>query len=461
MQYHHSICSLLLVASAGTVSHATEPIQLEPTADAIRHAGHIYYNIATGEKITTIFDTNDAQQPADGTGNREIWVADTGAQCADMGFSTSHFYALSDPNSGCSGTSCDLSYALFDWGEIEPDTVVDCVQIHWVTNHADTDTNSDSQPDGVTGFAARWTYWDAVGSAPIEVVEEVATPIVDLMFFSLPGEYPPSEETLSYYTADIDLGQTFSSSLTFEIGDTDGDPQTAANHNELMSSRDTNSDSIPDFDYNQNGLADWGWSISFVQPGTADVDNADSDFDPLTGIDGSPSNQDLAGVVFGSPTPGHAEYDADEDQWVWVSDGPTAGLTYDEFILAQTLDPLGEQLGTFAGPFDFGGLNCDPGQTNGYNPAAHFQITLYGPEPVLPEGCPADLAGGGFGLPPYTPDGELNFFDVSAFLDLFSHGSLIVDFAGSPDGSPDGRLNFSDVSKFLEYFSTACADYEP
>ena len=56
------------------------------------------------------------------------------------------------------------------------------------------------------------------------------------------------------------------------------------------------------------------------------------------------------------------------------------------------------------------------------------------------DSCPADLTG----------DGELNFFDVSAFLTAFSNNDLAADFTG------DGQLNFFDVSAFLTAFSKGC-----
>lgn len=55
-------------------------------------------------------------------------------------------------------------------------------------------------------------------------------------------------------------------------------------------------------------------------------------------------------------------------------------------------------------------------------------------------GCtvnPADLNG----------DGELNFFDVSLFLNAFNSGDLLADFNG------DGILSFFDVSTFLGFFN--------
>ncbi len=57
-----------------------------------------------------------------------------------------------------------------------------------------------------------------------------------------------------------------------------------------------------------------------------------------------------------------------------------------------------------------------------------------------PATCIADITG----------DGQLNFFDVSAFLVAFSGGDLSVDFTG------DGNLNFFDVSAFLTVFSGGC-----
>jgi len=54
--------------------------------------------------------------------------------------------------------------------------------------------------------------------------------------------------------------------------------------------------------------------------------------------------------------------------------------------------------------------------------------------------CVADLNG----------DGELNFFDVSAFLSAFGAGDLSVDLNG------DGSLDFFDVSAFLSAFSAGC-----
>jgi len=424
---------MIVFGLAGSAFAVDEPGLLDATAGDVRHAGHLYFNIATGERLLTLIDQGDVQQGAAGAAGDEIWIVGGGAPCADFGSSTSFFFAV-DVFSGTSGR--DPSPILFDWGDIASDTVVDCVQIHWITDHADTDTNSDSVGDGVEGFGATWTFWDGMnGRSP--QLESIAEPIIELTFFDLPGEYPVDTATIAFYTADIDLGGTSGSSLTFEIGDTDSDLQGAAVHNPRMDLRDEDSDSIPDIDPDGDGLADWGWSIDFHQPGTVDFDNADGDSDTQTGVDGDPLAFATAGVVFGMAWPGHAEYDSANDTWDWVLDGPTAGANEDSFGLLE--------FGSYTGPWWFGGFRCDP-----YVPAADFAIVLYQVDDSVIE-C-ADLAGN----PDGSPDGLLNFLDISAFLALFSQGDLSIDLAGNPDGSPDGVLNFFDVSAYLALYAAGC-----
>jgi hypothetical protein len=55
-------------------------------------------------------------------------------------------------------------------------------------------------------------------------------------------------------------------------------------------------------------------------------------------------------------------------------------------------------------------------------------------------GCAADL----------NNDGDLNFFDVSAFLSAYSEQNPSADFDG------DGMFNFFDVSSFLDAYSDGC-----
>ncbi len=59
-----------------------------------------------------------------------------------------------------------------------------------------------------------------------------------------------------------------------------------------------------------------------------------------------------------------------------------------------------------------------------------------------PQGCsPADIA---------EPFGTLNFFDISAFIALFSASDPIADITG------DGQLTFFDVAGYLDVFSAGC-----
>ncbi|MDF1809288.1 MAG: GC-type dockerin domain-anchored protein [Phycisphaerales bacterium] len=49
-----------------------------------------------------------------------------------------------------------------------------------------------------------------------------------------------------------------------------------------------------------------------------------------------------------------------------------------------------------------------------------------------------------------TGDGQLNFFDVSAFLSLFAAQDSVADL------NDDGQFNFFDISTFLTLFSSGC-----
>ncbi len=450
-----SALSLALAAGIASTAAANTnaPTKVDPTAGQIKHVAHIYFNIGTGEKITTLI-SEDAQRPVDGEEGSEIWVATLGAQCTSFGDSTSYFWGVDtfDVTSGGSPISTTHEFH-FDWGDIAPDTVVDCVQIHWITNHADVDLvdgngdpNPDGNADGVVGLAGTWTYWDAMnGRAP--QFNSIATPIVSLGFFSLPGELSdPGDSFVAFYTADIDLATTFgtSNSLVFEIGDTDGDLNGAAVHNSNIDDQDNEfvdtmsppGDGQSDMDPDNDGLADWGWSLIYDQPGTVDVDNADGDDDETTGIDGDANAAATTGVVFASPTPGHPEHDTVADTWSWVSDGPTAGATEDVFNSAHIDINTGAIV--MDGPFWFGGLRCTLDQNDpldpGYRPAAHFQTVLYGPGGTPPCEDVADLNG----------DGELDFVDISQFAQTM------------PDLNGDTAFDFVDIGLFVTSFQNPC-----
>ncbi len=56
------------------------------------------------------------------------------------------------------------------------------------------------------------------------------------------------------------------------------------------------------------------------------------------------------------------------------------------------------------------------------------------------EACPADLTG----------DGQLNFFDIAAFMDLFNTQDPAADLTG------DGLFNFFDISAYLDRYNAGC-----
>jgi len=62
----------------------------------------------------------------------------------------------------------------------------------------------------------------------------------------------------------------------------------------------------------------------------------------------------------------------------------------------------------------------------------------------IPDSCESSCA------PDLNGDGELNFFDISAFLTAFNGNDPIADFTG------DGEFNFFDVSAFLNAFNAGC-----
>jgi len=426
------LSGLMLAGFAGLAVGGDEPVLLESDRADLRHAGHLYFNLATGERLLTKIGSTGAEEAASSGIGEGIWVIGGPATGCPDGGATSVFFALDEMSSSGVASSPEL----LDWADIPMDTVVDAVQVHWITDHADTDTNSDGFADGVEGFGATWTFWDGMnGRSP--QLESIAMPIIGFTFYSLPGEYPVDSATVAFYTADIDLGASFGTSLSFEIGDTDSDLQGAAVHNARFDLNDADLDGIPDIDPDQDGLADWAWSIDFTQPGTRDLDNADGDSDSQTGIDGELNDFAMAGVAFGLAQPGEAVFDPERETWSWVP-GPGAPATEDAFGLFSE--------GVYSGPLFLGGFSCEP-----YSPVADFAIVLYaGPEQ---SSCsPADLGGN----PDGSPDGLLNMFDVSRFLAFFSAGDLRVDFAGNVDGTPDGLLNFSDVTAFLALYAAGC-----
>ncbi len=133
----------------------------------------------------------------------------------------------------------------------------------------------------------------------------------------------------------------------------------------------------------------------------------------------------------------------------WADNDPEQGPTHATFKLSSG----GEEIGLYApialgnGAADsyvFGeqasdiseGRSCDGGETWAF---------MSSPTPGTSNGtCTSEC------LVDLNNDGDLNFFDVSAFLAAFSANDPIADF------NNDGMFNFFDVSSFLSAFSAGC-----
>jgi len=429
------VSSLVLVMSAGAAFGAVdeEPVALVPSSGHVVQAAHIYYNMATGERVVT--NLHDATSPANDLSGDSIWASLVRNQCADEGFTTEYFFGV-DNNSLCSTMSSDIT--CLDFGDIALDTVVDMVHISWVSAHHDVDLDSDGVGDGVVGLGGEWIYWDADNGRESNVSTRL--PLVSLQFIDLPGNLN-GEGMLTSYTADIDLAGSLSSSMTFEIGDSDGDLQGAAfGHSAVedpnnpgtfapIATLDRDFDGNPDSDIDGDGLFDWAWSVRFAQPGTRDLDGDGE-------IDGDiADSMHTIGINFGAGE--GAAIDNGDGTWTWdlnTSDFDAANGQEDAFALFRSPNTDGEIL--HAGFFWFGGLACI--DENGYTPSASFEHQLFGPGGSVC--CCAD----------FNHDGSLNFFDISAFLGAFSAGDLGADF------NFDGTLNFLDISAFLAQFAAGC-----
>lgn len=138
----------------------------------------------------------------------------------------------------------------------------------------------------------------------------------------------------------------------------------------------------------------------------------------------------------------NAPWDAGEFGWNgWYTDrfvdDPDAnairwGTTYS---FSMELEDIGPEIGT---------VSVTPFESYNYS----FRVQAWKPGQV----CSADLAGN----PDGSPDGYLNFLEISAYLLHFGAESPLADFAGNPDGSPDGRFNFADVAEYLRLFQAGC-----
>lgn len=442
-----SALSLALVAGIAATAAAENTPQYQnadPKLDTKLEVGgevHIYFNLATGEKIVSL-DQSEVRGAADGTSNPIWFTDDLVVPCADFGGTESGLLIVIDSPASTNFTSIATGGTWSNFSEVEYDTVVDCVRFNWASTFADEESAPGAiGGDGVEGFAAIIAWWD--GYLPVAPnLNSTAVPAFALFLPFLPGNSPNLTAGVVLYTLDIDLAADLTSSAIFELGDTDSDLNGADQHNAGIAGPmgpDADSDGFVDGDANENGLADVGYSFQFIQPGTIDTDSADSDSDSTTGIDGVGTAPQITGVLFGYPNPGEAVFDSSDSDWDWVAGAAPAVPTADVMIVFNN-DPLSTDilLLAFNGGFGFtcgDPMNSDPSDDA---PAAFFHQLNLGPGGAA--ACLPDLDG----------NGSLNFGDVTTFLTLYGQGDLAVDF------DPNGTLNFGDVTAFLTIYAQGC-----
>jgi len=428
----NTIKPIILVIAAGSLAHtvyaSTPAASPRPTMSGSPTA-HIFYNLATGEKVATSLNApalRDITYPGE-----TVWVADNDAPCAAFGQSGGTSVILDNPNDYFgTGAAPKTGIMMLDWGDVPADTVIDCVQFAYGTAIEDTDSNSDGTGDGVDGFGATWSFYD--GANGFGEVCNLVNGLISFTLTNLPGQLD-GPGGFSTYLITVDLDDDSENPLSFEIGDTDSDQQSASTHNPNFFGLDSDSDGIPDNDVDENGLADFGYAIRYIQPGSIDIDNADGDNDPATGIDGDPLRQDATAVPLAHYRGTTIEIDNGDgtnSYEIIPSDGPNAyGAedVWDEY----------DSAGFYDASYWMGGFTCDDPDDGTVNPFGQIAITMYGPSSFVDCGD-------------YTGDGILDIFDVFAYLDLFNAGDLAADYTG------DGILDVFDVFGFLDVFNTGC-----
>lgn len=417
-----AVASLAIAPAADSAETAIAPRGFGES----RHIAHIHYNVALDERVATLVDPVNR---SDVGSSQAVWISDNSLPCANYGQTSGRIAVMDDAACGpvCFSSACASPFTLgvifLDWGDAPYDTVVDCVGLSWSSMTLDVDGDGDGIGDGVPGFAARWFWIDrnnGYGSSP------VLNPTFELILTDLPGALPgmgPNE--FATYTATVDLAPNSSAGGGFELGDTDS----------VDSSDSGNFMPGSGVDLDSDGLTDFGYGLEYIQPGTADLDGDGH-------IDGTYDDAGDTGWLVASPPGTVVQTDG---TWDIIPDAPPAGQgaedAFDYYNDCNGYEPL-----RYYGTYNFTGFSCDAngdGVTDDYIPYAQLYMNLYGPGNT--SGCAADI------YPDITPDGNLDFFDVMHFIGWYNAGDPRADIA-----PPFGELNFFDMTAYINSFIVGC-----
>lgn len=211
----------VLAALAGIASASfaqSDTLQGMP-ADRV---GHLYYNISTGELIRS----------GPGTlrnNSNPVWLNEGNDQC-----NFAEWYSIQSRN-----TSTGLNDWWLDWGDVQSNSVVDCMTFLYTT------TVHDAAENGVPEYRLNVSFFDGVDR---DEVEAGLDPFVSYAIEGIPG----SESGLSAWLITVDL----SGGNEFEIGDADGiDDSGIGNFSDGLG-----------VDLDGDGLSDFAYGLSFTHP---------------------------------------------------------------------------------------------------------------------------------------------------------------------------------------------------
>ena len=108
------LTSAALAAVAGSASAGQPELFARDTLKS-NHVAHIYYNVATGEKVATLLNTD--VRPAADEGS-EVWISANSLPCAAFGQTGGFFGVMDTPDCTTCFTSTATGQIFLDWGDL-------------------------------------------------------------------------------------------------------------------------------------------------------------------------------------------------------------------------------------------------------------------------------------------------------------------------------------------------------